>query len=643
MPTLAQANVEITARTGKYKASIAGVRRQTEGFGKSATKSLRNVTLGLAAMGTAAAAAAVAIGVKLAKALIQVGRATIQTAIKYDKLKIGLIAVTGSAEEAEKQLKRLRVVSELPGLSFEQAIQGSINLQAAGLSAGLAERSLKAFGNALAVVGKGAPELAGVSLALTQIANKTSGFGQDIRQLQERLPQMQTALKNAFDGKPIEDLNITGKELIAALVVEFEKLATAGQSVGNDIVNLGTSFDILKKSIGDKLLKATGEVVTGLDDIVKKLTIVIESYEEYRVEAARVFREVGIIGIRLTGQLFLSMTKIVASVAKIIWVPLKFEMLRTMQDVNDAVELGIIKMMGTIREFFGGDAEIARLQKQTVGTSRIAWDIWFRQMQSAEIDIVLVKELKNIEDTAVDAFDKIIKAFTAANKALDPLVNKIKEAEGGIAGIEEEVFDFGKVVGDLDLSKPFEGFAKTFSQFRIEQLGERLAEAFRNAGKQSEFLKSKLRELNNEMSEIEDKMSQALMQIETAIADTFERILTGNTKNIWQQFWNEMKRIAIRTAAEISAAALLTSIFGTGTALAGFGTLAPVALPLLAGAGIVGGMAHFAGDEGRTKQPVSNTFVFNETDFANMDRNRLQKTVSQEIAPALAENAVDGR
>jgi tape measure domain-containing protein len=640
MPTLAQANVEITARTGKYKASIAGVRRQTEGFGKSATKSLRNVTLGLAAMGTAAAAAAVAIGVKLAKALIRVGRATIQTAIKYDKLKIGLIAVTGSAEEAEKQLKRLRVVSELPGLSFEQAIQGSINLQAAGLSAGLAERSLKAFGNALAVVGKGAPELAGVSLALTQIANKTSGFGQDIRQLQERLPQMQTALKNAFDGKPIEDLNITGKELIAALVVEFEKLATAGQSVGNDIVNLGTSFDILKKSIGDKLLKATGEVVTGLDDIVKKLTIVIESYEEYRVEAARVFREVGIIGIRLTGQLFLSMTKIVARVAKIIWVPLKFEMLRTMQDVNDAVELGIIKMMGTIREFFGGDAEIARLQKQTVGTSRIAWDIWFRQMQSAEIDIVLVKELKNIEDTAVDAFDKIIKAFTAANEALDPLVNKIKEAEGGIAGIEEEVFDFGKVVGDLDLSKPFEGFAKTFSQFRIEQLGERLAEAFRNAGKQSEFLKSKLRELNNEMSEIEDKMSQALMQIETAIADTFERILTGNTKNIWQQFWNEMKRIAIRTAAEISAAALLTSIFGTGTALAGFGT---VALPLLAGAGIVGGMAHFAGDEGRTKQPVSNTFVFNETNFANMDRNRLQKTVSQEIAPALAEDALDGR
>ncbi|MHA2164170.1 MAG: hypothetical protein ACXABF_17295, partial [Candidatus Thorarchaeota archaeon] len=77
-----------------------------------------------------------------------------------------------------------------------------------------------------------------------------------------------------------------------------------------------------------------------------------------------------------------------------------------------------------------------------------------------------------------------------------------------------------------------------------------------------------------------------------------------------------------------------------GSLLAGLGPIAPAAI---GAAGVLGPLLGRAGGFLEGNQGGSNTFIFNETNFANMDKNRLQKTVSQAIAPALAENAVDGR
>ena len=56
----------------------------------------------------------------------------IRTATQFDSLQRGLIAVSGSADAANKQFERLKEVAKLPGLGFKEAIQGSINHQAAG-------------------------------------------------------------------------------------------------------------------------------------------------------------------------------------------------------------------------------------------------------------------------------------------------------------------------------------------------------------------------------------------------------------------------------------------------------------------------------------------------------------------------------
>jgi tape measure domain-containing protein len=204
--------------------------------------------------------------------IVALGVASIKSATDMDSLKRGLLAVAGSTQEADRQLRSLKEVAKLPGLGFEDAVKGSVNLQAAGFSANLAERALSAFGNALATVGKGKADLDGVSLALTQLSNKTTGFGQDIRQLQERLPQTRQMLLKVFgtaDTEAIGKMGVTGKQVVELLTREFEKLPKVTGGVGNAFENLDDAMKQAFATIGESalpalvpILNATGDAVT---------------------------------------------------------------------------------------------------------------------------------------------------------------------------------------------------------------------------------------------------------------------------------------------------------------------------------------------------------------------------------------------
>jgi tape measure domain-containing protein len=158
---------------------------------KSLERSTRDVANSLASLGGK-------LTLGITAPLAALGIAAVKTATDFDSLKRGLTAVTKEAGPVEAQLARLKEVAKLPGLGFREAVQGSINLQAAGFSAKEAERALKGFGNALATVGKGKTELDGVILALTQIQSKGKVSAEEINQLAERVPQIRQIMLQAF-------------------------------------------------------------------------------------------------------------------------------------------------------------------------------------------------------------------------------------------------------------------------------------------------------------------------------------------------------------------------------------------------------------------------------------------------------------
>lgn len=232
---------------------------------------------GEVATGLGALGAGLLIGVTLP--LVALAKGSVDSAIKLDSLKRGLTSVTGSSEETERQLVRLKEAAKLPGLGFAEAIQGSTRLQAAGFSANQAERALKAFGNALATVGKGKRELDLVQLALSQMATKAKGFGQDMRQLSEHLPQLQKALKDAFgtsDTEAIANLGFTGTQVVAKLVTEFEKLPKVAPGVQAALENIGDSAFRALAEIGGTFLP---DIAKGLEFATDKLEVFTSAWK----------------------------------------------------------------------------------------------------------------------------------------------------------------------------------------------------------------------------------------------------------------------------------------------------------------------------------------------------------------------------
>ena len=206
--------------------------------------------------------------------ILGLGAAAVKSYADIQSLQKGLEAVMGSANGASREFDKLKEVAKLPGLGLKEAAQGSVALQSAGFSANQARKSLMAFGNALATVGKGANEMNMVILALTQLQNKTSGYGQDLRQLTEQLPQLRGALTAAFgtsDSEAISKSGKTGAEVVKMLTKEFEKLPKVTGGIKNAFENLGDAMQTSLARIGkiiDKNIDVSGLIdrITGFVD-----------------------------------------------------------------------------------------------------------------------------------------------------------------------------------------------------------------------------------------------------------------------------------------------------------------------------------------------------------------------------------------
>ncbi|WP_309721155.1 tape measure protein [Armatimonas sp.] len=206
--------------------------------------------------------------------LLALGRQSVKTAVELDSLKRGLIAITGSSAEAERQLVRLRKIAELPGLGFKEAIQGSLRLQSAGLSAKRAEASLREFGNAIAAAGGGKEQLDGVTLALSQIASKGKVSAEEINQIAERFYGVRTAMQAAFgtsDTEILQKAKLTATEFIDGVVGVLSKDKRVGDSLANQFENANQKISDSLARIGSTLAPKAADALGAVADKVDLL------------------------------------------------------------------------------------------------------------------------------------------------------------------------------------------------------------------------------------------------------------------------------------------------------------------------------------------------------------------------------------
>jgi len=188
--------------------------------------------------------------------IVALGVSSVLTAAKMQRMEISLSALMGSAKAAKTEMSKLIEVAKLPGLGVSEVVDASIKFQSAGLSADKARESILALGNAVALAGGGKAEFNRAMLQLSQIRNKATGFGQDLKALTESLPLLGAILEEAFGTRAtdqISELGFTGEQVFKKMIDAMKGLPNVGKSLANSIENLGDAFFLFQVRIGESI------------------------------------------------------------------------------------------------------------------------------------------------------------------------------------------------------------------------------------------------------------------------------------------------------------------------------------------------------------------------------------------------------
>lgn len=272
--SLAELNVIIAAKVKGFEDGLKSVERSIKKFQRSVNDTGRTLTT------------------NLSLPILGLGAAAVKAFADFDSLDRGMTAIMGSSEAAAAEFRKLQEAAKLPGLGFEEAVKGSIQLQAIGLSADKARATLMGFGAAIAATGGGAEQLGSVQKQLTQMISKNRILQEDFGIIQENVPLVGKALKIAFGDKTIDQIRATGisaeafnDKLVEALNT-MPEVQNATGGIGNAMENLGMSIKQAMVRFGS-MISETFNLQEVFERLGDKVTAVVDWFESLSPKVRR--------------------------------------------------------------------------------------------------------------------------------------------------------------------------------------------------------------------------------------------------------------------------------------------------------------------------------------------------------------------
>jgi tape measure domain-containing protein len=381
--------------------------------------------------------------VALTAPLVGFGTIAVKAAADMDALRRGLIAVGGSAEEADRQLKRLVETAKLPGLGFKEAVQAAIQLQAVGFAFKDAVRVIEAFGNALATVGRGREDLNEVIRQLGQLESRGKVTADNLKPILERVPQAARIIKEAFgtiDTEALQKMGITSRQFIETLVTELERLPKVTGGIKNELENMRDAIERALARAGDALMPFTEKLLNVATTAIDALRGMVEWFltlpqwmQEWAIRLAVVAAAIGpvLFGIGQLVEAFGALYKI-----KVLIHPL-FDLV-----VLGFKNLGAALMATSPAQVHGLAASFYAL-KQAVLLTTAAWSGW---QLGRWIDENIVSK--------IGALNKFVDAFAAFPAAVYQKImgvsgdasRAMRDLESATKALEERLRAHGIVV-----------------------------------------------------------------------------------------------------------------------------------------------------------------------------------------------------
>lgn len=264
--TLADLSVKISAEgvestvndLGKVNQGITKVVEQESGLSSLVS------TLGIAAAGFAAVATSV----------YAYGKAAIDATIPLDSAKRALQSVSKNTQEYEQSLRDLQEAAKLPGLGFQEVVQGSVKLQGAGISAKTAKDSIVELGNAIANAGRGKAEFGAAVDQLSKMAGLGKVTTDDMNEIAAYAPAFRRAFRDAFGTLDMEKFNKKGidiETIFKKINEQLRQMPRAAISFQTAIDNLGDAFQVAMEPLGTGLLNSFSVLTQDSDNFFNQL------------------------------------------------------------------------------------------------------------------------------------------------------------------------------------------------------------------------------------------------------------------------------------------------------------------------------------------------------------------------------------
>ena len=423
---------------------------------KAVTNSIDKIKKSVFSLRTALTSLAVALGLN----------SFIQAAVKMDSLQRGLLAVSKNALEAKNQMVVLQEVARLPGLGFQEAIQGGIRLQAAGFSAKEASESLMAFGNAVATVGGGVPELDRIVLQLSQMSAAGKVIMQDLRPIIQTAPVVGKAMFQAFGTITPEDINalgISSKEFIKTLVEELNKLPRITSGPRNAIENMNDALFRMRAFVGARLLPAFEKGLSRIEELLNNNKGSIEVFAN------------------VLGNLFMHFVNISSAVTK--WAIANKEILVTLGLVGAAIGLVMSPIVQVGAAIVLGIELWNKYGEQIKRVFTVAWNDYIKPFLNifiarfAFLFRATVIIWDSIQDKVIGAFNKIVEF---AKPVFDFLVRSWEAIRGLVSDVAEGIGNIWSSTMDkiTESSKKAESENATIGQKLAKALTDSFQEDF---------------------------------------------------------------------------------------------------------------------------------------------------------------------
>jgi tape measure domain-containing protein len=221
----------------------------------------------------------IAVGGAIGSTFMEAAKSVTNTYIEAEKLQNALKATAGNDFLGMQQYEELKKLSSQIGLNMGVAAKATLQLQAAGMSAADAFKTIRTLQNAIGSGGGGSEELGRFIYGLQQLYASPKPLAEELGQLKEALPVTAKLLTQAFGSARAEDLqklNLTGKQVAETLLKMAEAMPKMARGLGGEIDALNAKFNNLKETIGESSAQVLKPAATGTSFLLDVLNLYLQ-------------------------------------------------------------------------------------------------------------------------------------------------------------------------------------------------------------------------------------------------------------------------------------------------------------------------------------------------------------------------------